>query len=70
MSWFEFDWVDAFTNRAFGGNGCAVVHGGAGLSAEVCEKLKRVQPRTLGQAGRIPGVTPAAIAILSVLLRR
>lgn len=36
MSWFEFDWVDAFTNRAFGGNGCAVVHGGAGLSAEVC----------------------------------
>ena len=41
-----------------------------GLSAEVCEKLKRVQPRTLGQAGRIPGVTPAAIAILSVLLRR
>ncbi|WP_209504775.1 PhzF family phenazine biosynthesis protein [Ruegeria sp. HKCCSP335] len=36
MSWFEFDWVDAFTNSAFGGNGCAVVHGGAGLSAEVC----------------------------------
>jgi len=41
-----------------------------GLSAEVREKLKLVAPRTLGQAGRIPGVTPAAIAILAVLLRR
>jgi tRNA uridine 5-carboxymethylaminomethyl modification enzyme len=41
-----------------------------GLSAEVNEKLKLVTPRTLGQAGRIPGVTPAAIAILAVLLRR
>jgi tRNA uridine 5-carboxymethylaminomethyl modification enzyme len=41
-----------------------------GLSAEVHEKLKLVAPRTLGQAGRIPGVTPAAIAILAVLLRR
>lgn len=41
-----------------------------GLSAEVHEKLKRVVPRTLGQAGRIPGVTPAAIAVLSIYLRR
>jgi len=41
-----------------------------GLSAEVHEKLKLVVPRTLGQAGRIPGVTPAAIAILAILLRR
>jgi tRNA uridine 5-carboxymethylaminomethyl modification enzyme len=41
-----------------------------GLSAEVSEKLKKVAPRTLGQAGRIPGVTPAAIAILSVILKR
>ncbi|MBO9411076.1 MULTISPECIES: PhzF family phenazine biosynthesis protein [unclassified Ruegeria] len=36
MSWFDFDWVDAFTDRAFGGNGCAVVHGGAGLSDAIC----------------------------------
>ena len=42
----------------------------SGLSAEVREKLKLVAPRTLGQAGRIPGVTPAAVAILAVLLRR
>jgi len=41
-----------------------------GFSAEVREKLKRVVPRTIGQAGRIPGVTPAAIAILTVFLRR
>jgi trans-2,3-dihydro-3-hydroxyanthranilate isomerase len=33
---FEFDWVDAFTDRVFGGNGCAVVHEGASLSDEVC----------------------------------
>jgi len=42
----------------------------AGLSAEVREKLERIRPETLGQASRIPGVTPAAIAVLSVLLRR
>ena len=39
-----------------------------GLSTEVRQKLGRVKPRTLGQAGRIPGVTPAAIAILDVYL--
>jgi len=33
---FEFDWVDAFSDVPFGGNGCAVVHGGAKLSDEVC----------------------------------
>jgi len=42
----------------------------SGLSAEVQEKLGKAQPQTLGQASRIPGVTPAAIAILSILLRR
>ncbi|WP_037308498.1 PhzF family phenazine biosynthesis protein [Ruegeria halocynthiae] len=36
MSWFDFDWVDAFSDRAFGGNGCAVVHGGAALPQDVC----------------------------------
>jgi tRNA uridine 5-carboxymethylaminomethyl modification enzyme len=39
-----------------------------GLSREVQDKLKRVRPETLGQAARIPGVTPAAIAILDVYL--
>jgi tRNA uridine 5-carboxymethylaminomethyl modification enzyme len=39
-----------------------------GLSREVCAKLERVRPRTLGQAARIPGVTPAAIAVLDVYL--
>jgi len=39
-----------------------------GLSREVGEKLTRVQPATLGQASRIPGVTPAAVAILDIYL--
>ena len=39
-----------------------------GISREIGEKLKKVQPETLGQAARIPGVTPAAIAILDVYL--
>jgi tRNA uridine 5-carboxymethylaminomethyl modification enzyme len=39
-----------------------------GLSREIREKLARVNPETLGQAARIPGVTPAAIAVLDVYL--
>jgi tRNA uridine 5-carboxymethylaminomethyl modification enzyme len=39
-----------------------------GLSREIQQKLERVRPATLGQAARIPGVTPAAIAILDVYL--
>ena len=39
-----------------------------GLSREVRDKLERVRPTTLGQAARIPGVTPAAIAVLDVYL--
>ncbi len=41
-----------------------------GLSNEVRQKLREIQPRSLGQAARIAGVTPAAIAILSVYLKR
>jgi tRNA uridine 5-carboxymethylaminomethyl modification enzyme len=40
------------------------------LSAEVREKLNKVKPRSLGQAGRIQGVTPAAVAIIQVYLRK
>jgi tRNA uridine 5-carboxymethylaminomethyl modification enzyme len=41
-----------------------------GLSAEVCEKLAEVAPQTIGQAARIPGVTPAAISLLLVYLKK
>jgi tRNA uridine 5-carboxymethylaminomethyl modification enzyme len=41
-----------------------------GLSMEVREKLQEVRPRSLGQAARISGVTPAALAILMVYLKR
>ena len=39
-----------------------------GLSNEAVEKMERVRPRTLGQAGRIPGITPAALSILDLHL--
>ena len=39
-----------------------------GLSREIQQKLARVRPETLGQAARIPGVTPAAVAILDCYL--
>ncbi|QDA57407.1 tRNA uridine-5-carboxymethylaminomethyl(34) synthesis enzyme MnmG [Thermomonas aquatica] len=45
----------------------ALVHG---LSAEALQKLQRVRPQTVGQAQRIPGMTPAAISLLLVHLER
>jgi tRNA uridine 5-carboxymethylaminomethyl modification enzyme len=42
----------------------------SGLSVEARQKLERVQPRTLGQASRITGVSPADIATLFVALER
>jgi tRNA uridine 5-carboxymethylaminomethyl modification enzyme len=41
-----------------------------GLTTEVMEKLKKIKPYSLGQASRISGVTPAAISILMVNLKR
>ena len=38
----------------------------SGLSNEMIERLNRIQPQTLGQAIRIPGITPAAISILTI----
>jgi tRNA uridine 5-carboxymethylaminomethyl modification enzyme len=42
----------------------------SGLSREVQEKLRRHAPSTLGQASRISGITPAAVTLLQVMLRR
>ena len=41
-----------------------------GLSTEVRQRLREVRPATLGQAARVPGVTPAAISLLLVHLKR
>jgi len=40
----------------------------SGLSREMKEKLERVRPRTIAQAGRIPGVTPAAVSLVNVYI--
>jgi tRNA uridine 5-carboxymethylaminomethyl modification enzyme len=40
----------------------------SGISREIQEKLTRIRPQTLGQASRIPGVTPAALSLLNVLI--
>jgi tRNA uridine 5-carboxymethylaminomethyl modification enzyme len=42
----------------------------AGLSTEVRMKLAEIRPATLGQAGRIPGITPAALSILLIHLKK
>ncbi|MEK6713610.1 MAG: tRNA uridine-5-carboxymethylaminomethyl(34) synthesis enzyme MnmG, partial [Nitrospirota bacterium] len=41
-----------------------------GLSHEITEKLLSVKPVSLGQASRIPGVTPAAVSILAITLAK
>ncbi len=41
-----------------------------GLTREVVEKLTRIRPATLGQAGRISGMTPAAVTCLEIHLRK
>jgi len=43
-------------------------HSVSGLSREMQEKLRKVQPQTLGQASRIPGVTPAAVSLINVYI--
>ena len=40
----------------------------SGLSREMQEKLAKIQPQTLGQASRIPGVTPAAVSLVNVYI--
>ena len=40
----------------------------SGLSSEIREKMTRVRPHTLGQASRIPGITPAAVSLINVYI--
>ncbi len=44
--------------------------GVSGLSVEIKEKLSALRPRSLGQASRIPGVTPAALSLLAIHLKK
>ena len=41
-----------------------------GLSSEIIQKLNDVRPETIGQASRISGVTPAAISMLLITLKK
>ena len=41
-----------------------------GLSREAVEKLSRIAPLTLGQAGRISGITPAAVSCIEIRLKK
>jgi tRNA uridine 5-carboxymethylaminomethyl modification enzyme len=41
-----------------------------GLSREIVQKLSRIRPTSLGQASRISGITPAALSVLMVYLKR
>src|SRR5207302_4500309 len=43
-------------------------HSVSGLSREMQEKLTKIRPRTIGQASRIPGVTPAAVSLVNVFI--
>jgi tRNA uridine 5-carboxymethylaminomethyl modification enzyme len=43
-------------------------HSVSGLSREMREKLAKLRPRTIGQASRIPGVTPAAVSLVNVYI--
>lgn len=44
--------------------------GVSGLSREVVQKLEKIRPATLGQASRISGITPAAVSIIMLMLKR
>ncbi len=50
---YDFDWVDAFTTRPFGGNACAVVHGADGLSLE--QRLALVKETSLSECAYLVG---------------
>jgi len=42
----------------------------SGLSHEVVEKLERVKPTNLAQASRIPGITPVALSIIMIHIKK
>lgn len=61
MSAFSFDWVDAFTATAFGGNGCVVVHGAAGVPLE--QRLALVRETSLSECAFVIGSDKADFGV-------
>jgi len=53
LNQFQFDWVDAFTTRPFGGNGCVVVHGAEGLS--LSDRMALVRETSLSECAYLVG---------------
>lgn len=47
MAKYDFDWIDAFTTHAFGGNGCVVVHGASEIS--VADRMRLVRETSLAE---------------------
>ncbi|MGH7884108.1 MAG: hypothetical protein ACRENO_00275, partial [Thermodesulfobacteriota bacterium] len=41
-----------------------------GLSNEIVQKLSSIKPESIGQAGRVSGITPAAISVLSIYIKK
>ncbi len=68
MSGYDFDWVDAFTDRAFGGNACVVVHGAAGLS--VTDRQALVRETSLSECAFLVGSDVADFGVRYYLAHR
>ena len=66
----EAQWSRTLQQEARSIPGSFVYAGIPGLSREVTERLSSIRPETLGQAARVPGVTPAAVAIVAAALAR
>ncbi len=68
MSSYAFDWIDAFTNRAFGGNGCVVVHGAEDLPLQ--DRLALVRETSLSECAFLVGSDVADFGVRYYLADR
>ncbi len=68
MSGYAFDWIDAFSDRPFGGNGCVVVHGAADLPVQ--ERLALVRETSLSECAFLVGSDKADFGVRYYLADR